>query len=65
MIYYTADLHFHYEPVAEMRPVSSAAEMDEMLIRNWNGTVGEEDTVYVVGDVGYNDNHVPVMRFAG
>ena len=64
MIYYTADLHFHYEPAAEMRPVSSAAEMDEMLIRNWNETIGEDDTVYVVGDVGYNDNRVPCDALA-
>lgn len=59
MIYYTADLHFHYEPVVESRPAASAAEMDEMLIRNWNETVGDDDTVYLVGDVGYNDNRVP------
>ena len=33
--------------------------MDEVLIARWNGTVGEEDTVYLIGDVGYNDGYVP------
>ena len=60
MIYYTADLHFHYKPILETRnDLASIFEMDEMLIRNWNETVKEDDTVYVVGDVGYNDNRVP------
>lgn len=59
MIFYTADLHFHYEPVVDGRPFNNAAEMDEALIRNWNDVVGDGDTVYVVGDVGYNGNHVP------
>lgn len=64
MIFYTADLHFHYEPAAEARDLASAFDMDELLIRNWNETVGPEDTVYVVGDVGYNNNHVPCDALA-
>ena len=59
MIFYTADLHFHYLPVLESRHFDSIQEMDEVLISNWNESVSDEDTVYVVGDVGYNDNHVP------
>ena len=60
MIYYTADLHFHYAPLLSSRPFATVAEMDETLIRNWNETVTEADTVYLVGDVGYNDGHVPL-----
>ncbi len=54
MIFYTADLHFGYAKILETacRPFSSVREMDEALIENWNQTVCEEDTVYVVGDVG-------------
>ncbi|MEA4966056.1 MAG: metallophosphoesterase [Oscillospiraceae bacterium] len=61
MIYYTADLHFHYAPILTdaARPFSGIAEMDEALVRNWNQTVGPEDTVYVVGDLGYNGGFVP------
>lgn len=64
MIYYIADTHFCYEPVTEGRGFSSAAEMDEALITNWNSVVTEEDTVYFVGDIGYNEGHVPCRILA-
>ena len=38
MIYYTADLHFGYEPIVSQRPCSNVREMDDALIRNWNDT---------------------------
>ena len=60
MIFYTADLHFHYKPFLPGRPFASVEEMDEAMIRLWNETVTDEDTVYVVGDVGYNGGYVPV-----
>lgn len=59
MIFYTADLHFHYKPFLPSRPFASVEEMDEAMIRLWNETVTDEDTVYVVGDVGYNGGYVP------
>lgn len=59
MIFYTADLHFHYKPFLPGRPFSSVEEMDEAMIRLWNETVTDRDTVYVVGDVGYNGGYVP------
>lgn len=33
------------------RKFDSVDEMDEVLIRNWNATVGEEDLIYHLGDV--------------
>lgn len=59
MIFYTADLHFHYKPFLPDRPFASVEEMDEAMIRLWNETVTDRDTVYVVGDVGYNGGYVP------
>lgn len=59
MIFYTADLHFHYKPFLPGRPFVSVEEMDEAMIRLWNETVTDGDTVYVVGDVGYNGGYVP------
>ena len=47
MIFYTADLHFLYEPLLSSRPFATVEEMDETLIRNWNETVSPEDTVYL------------------
>ena len=38
MIFYTADLHFLYEPLLSSRPFATVEEMDETLIRNWNET---------------------------
>ena len=59
MIYYTADLHFHYAMLLPSRPFATVEEMDEALVKNWNDTVGPEDTVYLVGDIGWNGGRVP------
>lgn len=45
MIYYTADLHVHYAQLLPSRPFATVEEMDEALVKNWNDTVGPEDTV--------------------
>lgn len=52
MIYLIADTHFGDDAIRryENRPFSSAGEMDETMTRNWNETVKEGDTVYVLGD---------------
>ena len=47
MIFYTADLHFHYEPFLPSRPFDTVEDMDRQLIHRWNEAVSEEDTVYV------------------
>ncbi len=50
--YLIADTHFGDEAILryENRPFQNVHEMDEALIRNWNSTVGPEDTVFVLGD---------------
>ena len=50
MIYYTADLHLGFARILKActRPFASVEEMDEVLIRNWNETVGNQDTVYIL-----------------
>ena len=58
-----ADLHFLYEPLLSSRPFATVEEMDETLIRNWNETVSPEDTVYLVGDLGYNEGQVATSAF--
>lgn len=70
MIYYTADLHFGYGPVLEAahRPFSSTEEMDEVLIENWNAQVTDQDTVYVLGDIGGHSSpfpHTQLSRLRG
>ena len=56
--FFIADTHFGGENIRryENRPFENAIEMDGKLIENWNKTVAQEDTVYVLGDFSdYND----------
>lgn len=56
MIWFTADLHFGHEAVIRMqnRPFVSAAEMNEILIRNINECVSPQDKLYILGDVSHH-----------
>jgi len=65
MIFYTADTHFGFLPIIRKtaRPFGSIREMDETLIANWNRTVGNDDTVYIVGDFAYDRGRVPALYF--
>lgn len=64
MIFYTADPHFGYGPMAAVRGFDTVQAMDDCLIAAWNAVVGPEDTVYLVGDIGWNDGHVPCRTLA-
>ncbi|MGO1522866.1 MAG: hypothetical protein ACTHV8_04160 [Nesterenkonia sp.] len=50
----TADLHFCHDTIRELapRPFDSVDEMDKVLIANWNETVGIDDEVWVLRDLG-------------
>jgi len=50
--YYIADLHFGHTNIInfDKRPFSSTKEMEETIIRNWNGRVTKDDKVYILGD---------------
>ena len=51
-VFFIADTHFGDDAIRryEGRPFSSRQEMDEELIRRWNGAVTDEDRVWVLGD---------------
>lgn len=54
MDFYTGDWH-NYDPsiiMYEHRPFKNCEEMRNTLIRNWNSVVGQNDTGYMVGDIG-------------
>ena len=55
MVYYIADTHFGHEKIIDAckRPFASVKEMNHTLVQNWNMTVGNSDTVYVLGDLFY------------
>ena len=50
-----ADLHFGHKNIIKYcnRPFADTDEMDRTLIKNWNETVSNNDTVLVLGDVGF------------
>ncbi len=52
-IFYIADMHIGHENVLafDNRPFKTIEEHDETLIANWNSTVGNNDTVYSLGDM--------------
>jgi len=66
VIYYTADLHFGNEMLRTVHRTrfSNVEEMNEAIVRNWNRTVTDGDTVYVAGDVGYNGGPFPARLLA-
>lgn len=61
-VFLIADLHFNDEPVfnstCRCRDFEDIDEHNRAIIRNWNSVVSEDDTVFVLGDVGKDsDTH--------
>ena len=54
-VWFTSDLHFHHRNICRYcnRPYNSLEEMHEALITNWNSVVKEDDTVFLLGDMGF------------
>jgi calcineurin-like phosphoesterase family protein len=53
--------HFTTDSGDKLRPWTSAEEMDEALISNWNEVVRDCDKVYVLGDIVMNKKHLHKM----
>jgi calcineurin-like phosphoesterase family protein len=51
--FYTADLHLGHERIIELsdRPFGSVGEMNLELVERWNATVGDQDEIWVLGDL--------------
>ena len=65
MIYYISDTHFKDQKIFDKcsRPFDSLEEMEETIINNWNKKVSEDDTVYVLGDIGKDDDPSTINIF--
>ncbi|GEP20033.1 metallophosphoesterase [Pediococcus argentinicus] len=56
MKFFVSDTHFFHKDLLGMndfapRPFNSVEEMNQEIIKNWNDRVGENDTVYHLGDI--------------
>lgn len=51
-LWFTSDTHFNHANILKFtnRPFENIAEHDEALIKNWNDRVGNDDTVFHLGD---------------
>ena len=54
-VWFTSDLHFWHNNICKYcnRPFETIEEMNETLINNWNSVVKEDDTVFLLGDMGF------------
>ena len=54
-VWFTSDLHFWHKNICEYcgRPYDSIEEMNQGIVANWNSVVKEDDTVFVLGDLGF------------
>lgn len=59
MNFYIADTHFgHFNIIRyDNRPFDSIDNMDEVMIDRWNDVVGDNDTVYILGDFSWHKEH--------
>lgn len=59
-VWVVSDTHFGHKNIIEYskRPFSSPEEMNEVIIDNWNKTVGFYDRVYLLGDVAMARNQI-------
>lgn len=54
-IFFTSDTHYWHRNIIRYsnRPFNDIEEMNNELIQRWNSVVGDNDTVYHLGDVGF------------
>lgn len=54
-VWFTSDLHFWHKNICKYcnRPYETIEEMNQGIIDNWNSVVKEDDTVFVLGDLGF------------
>lgn len=57
MIYFTSDLHFGHnkEFIYKPRGFNSIEDHDNIIIKNWNNIINQNDDVYILGDLMLGD----------
>lgn len=56
-IFFTSDNHWYHKNILKYsnRPFADVNEMQYVMRNKWNETVGQDDKVYMLGDVGFSD----------
>lgn len=67
MIYFSSDLHLNHKAVIYLsgRPFPNIDMMNHTLIDNINSTVGENDTLYLLGDISYRGSKATAEELIG
>jgi len=60
-VYLAGDTHFDHKNIIRHchRPFSNVTKMNEVIISNWNSIVGDNETVYFLGDWTFGWGHKP------
>lgn len=67
-IFFIADCHFGHKGIItfsgtkEYRPFATIEEHDAELVKRWNGIVGKNDMVYVLGDFCFGKRNMPIAK---
>ena len=61
-VFFTADTHFYHKNAIKLmsRPFKDVEEMNNKLIENWNNKVGEDDSIYILGDFSFGNEQQTV-----
>lgn len=66
--FFIGDTHFGHKGIIafsgtkEYRPFATIEEHDAELVRRWNGVVGKNDTVYVLGDFCFGKRNLSIAN---
>ena len=68
--FYISDLHLGHNNIIRLdnRPFKNMTEMETTIINNWNSVVSDNDQVYILGDMFWNNDreqdvrHYPLSR---
>lgn len=57
---FIADLHFNHKNILKYdnRSFNAVEEMNQVIIKNWNSIVKENDNTYILGDIGFGDTKI-------
>lgn len=66
-IYFFSDAHFDHKNIIKYcnRPFNSTSEMNQILVGNWQDSVGDNDIVFFLGDMSYGKDRKSIDYWLG